>query len=337
MFGAFCAVRDLSFNLEKEEIMAILGPSGCGKSTLLRMLAGFEKPDQGDICLEGRDVFRSQLFLPPEKRNIGMVFQDLALFPHLNVFENIAFGLRSKNRRKLEGESLKNRVVEMLTLVGLPDYEKKMPNTLSGGEQQRVALARALATNPGVLLLDEPFSGLDAKLRGNLRREMKKMLKRNKTSVLLVTHDQEEAFSFADRIMVMNEGKLVQTGSARELYENPRNPWVASFVGEANFFNKKEILSLLTKDSFLYEKMVNSTKEVFAVRPHQFSLKRLGDNDQNIKGSIKACDYLGEKVLYHVSIPKKENPILIQGMIGETFEKNDKVALCLNHVIELSN
>ena len=330
-FGELCAVENLNFFLGEEEMVAILGPSGCGKSTLLRMVAGFEEPDGGKIIFGGETVFNK---LPPEKRNIGMVFQDLALFPHLNVFENIAFGLRSNKVKEPSKEKIKMKVREMLTLVGLPDYELKMPGTLSGGEQQRVALARALATSPKVLLLDEPFSGLDTKLRIHLRKEIKKILKKNKTSVILVTHDQEEAFSFADRILVMNQGQLIQAGKARDIYERPNDKWLASFVGEANFFSKEEMMGLFSDNELLFQKVSSMSKNNFAVRPHQIILKKSEDKNNLNEGEIGDIEYLGEQILYEVLFKKMNRSLFIKGRFGDGLQCGDKVSMTILDFVE---
>lgn len=227
-FGSVQAVTNLNLTLSPGHFMALLGPSGCGKTTTLRMLAGFERPNQGFIEISGQQVDSPSLHLPPEKRNIGMVFQEYALFPHLNVAANIAYGLSKKADKQ-------SRVGEALALVNLSGVEERMPHELSGGQQQRVALARALAPQPNLILLDEPFSNLDAGLRSKVRAEVRQILRQVKASVLLVTHDQEEAMSFADEVAVMLEGHLVQVDTPQKLYRRPKNRQVATFLGEANF------------------------------------------------------------------------------------------------------
>lgn len=227
-YGAVEAVYDLSFEVEPQEIIALLGPSGCGKTTTLRLIAGLEKPDNGTIVLNGRKVAASGTWIPPESRRIGMVFQDYALFPHLDVTSNVVFGLNGQRQER------KKRAGEMLELVGLKGYGDRMPHMLSGGQQQRVALARALAPRPSIMLLDEPFSNLDAALRAQVRREVQSILRETGTTTLFVTHDQEEALSLSDRIGVIFEGRLHQLGTPEQLYNNPVNPHVARFLGEAN-------------------------------------------------------------------------------------------------------
>jgi ABC-type Fe3+/spermidine/putrescine transport system ATPase subunit len=227
-YGATVAVRELSLEVERGEFFGLLGPSGCGKTTTLRMIAGLELPDAGVIELDGRDLTR----LSPEKRGFGMVFQNYALFPHLNVFENVAFGLRARKRSQAE---VTGKVADALALVQLPGYETRRVDELSGGQQQRVAIARAIAIEPELLLFDEPLSNLDVALREETRGELRELVKRLGLTAIYVTHDQDEAFALCDRIGVMSEGRLLQTGTPRELYERPRNLSVARFLGRNNF------------------------------------------------------------------------------------------------------
>lgn len=220
-------VRQVSFKLEAGRIGCLLGPSGCGKTTLLRAIAGFETLQGGEIRLRGQVVSHAGWSLPPEKRRVGMVFQEFALFPHLNTSENIGFGLHDLSERERHA-----RVRELLKLVGLSDYENSYPHQLSGGQQQRVALARAMAPRPELLLLDEPFSSMDAELREQLAREVRGILKEEEVTALLVTHDQYEAFAMADEIGVLNAGQLMQWDSGYNLYHRPGNRFVADFIGQ---------------------------------------------------------------------------------------------------------
>jgi putative spermidine/putrescine transport system ATP-binding protein len=227
-FGEFLAVDDFSLTVPEGELLVLLGPSGCGKTTTLRVIAGFTEPSAGSVRIRGRDVTLD----PPYRRNVGVVFQNYALFPHLDVFENVAFGLR--RRRESEPE-IARRVERALALVKLETLARRMPRQLSGGQQQRVALARALVIEPDVLLLDEPLSNLDAKLRHDVRQEMRRLQQMLKITTIMVTHDQDEAMSMGDRLVVMASGRIQQIGRPQDLYQRPRNHFVASFIGQANF------------------------------------------------------------------------------------------------------
>jgi spermidine/putrescine transport system ATP-binding protein len=235
-FGNFSAVTDVSFEIQKGEFFSLLGPSGCGKTTLLRIIAGFDDPTQGDVLLDGVSVLR----LPSNKRHVNTVFQSYALFPHLSVFENVAFPLRLK---KAKESVVSDRVGHYLKLVKLDDQRTKMPSQLSGGQKQRVAIARALINEPGVLLLDEPLSALDAKLRQHMLIELDAIHDEIGITFIYVTHDQQEAISVSDRVAVMNEGTIQQVGAPAEIYETPANRFVATFIGETNMLYGK-ILSI---------------------------------------------------------------------------------------------
>lgn len=226
-FGDFLALRDVSLDIHEGEFVCFLGPSGCGKTTLLRAIAGLDLQTKGTIMQAGRDISN----LPPSERDFGIVFQSYALFPNLTIEKNIAFGLENTGRGASE---IAVRVAELLDLVGLPDQGKKYPAQLSGGQQQRIALARAIATNPGLLLLDEPLSALDAKVRVHLRHEIKELQRKLGVTTVMVTHDQEEALSMADRIVVMNHGVIEQVGTPTEIYRDPATLFVADFIGEMN-------------------------------------------------------------------------------------------------------
>ncbi len=224
------AADRLTLTVEQRELVVLLGPSGCGKTTTLRLIAGFEIPDTGSVVIRGEVMAGHGRWVPPEKRGVGVVFQDYALFPHLTVAENVGFGLQDLDRA-----ARKKRIAQILELVGLEDFADRYPHELSGGQQQRVAVARALAPAPALILLDEPFSNLDADLRTQLREEVMKILKNTGTTAILVTHDQEEAFTLADRVGVLNQGRLEQLDRPEEIYHHPATRFVAEFVGAADF------------------------------------------------------------------------------------------------------
>ncbi len=228
----FYAVEDANIDIEPGTFVTLLGPSGCGKTTTLRMIAGFESPDEGEIYLGGEPIND----LTPNKRDTAMVFQSYALLPHINVFDNVAYGLKL---RKLPADEIKNKVLNILKLVEMDGMESRMTNQLSGGQQQRVALARALVLEPGVLLFDEPLSNLDAKLRVTMRTEIRKIQQTVGITAIYVTHDQSEAMSISDKIIIMNGGKIEQIGTPREIYYHPSSRFVADFIGEANFLDAK--------------------------------------------------------------------------------------------------
>jgi len=226
-YGAVAAVRDASLALTAGEVLTLLGPSGCGKSTLLRVIAGLERPDAGRVLMRDVDVTRE----PPERRNLSLVFQDYALFPHLNVLGNVTYGLRARGASRRDAEQVAR---DALNLVGLTEFGSRRVHELSGGQQQRVALARALAPRPRLLLLDEPLSNLDERLRANLQLELRDLFTRLGMTVLLVTHDQREALALSDRIALMREGRVVQIGATREVYARPATAWAAQFLGHRN-------------------------------------------------------------------------------------------------------
>lgn len=234
-FGDFQAVQDVSFDIEKGHLIGLLGPSGGGKTSILRMLAGLETPSSGDILFHGKRVND----LPPQERGIGFVFQNYALFKHMTVYDNIAFGLKVKKQSK---EQIRERVMSLVELTGLKGFEHRYAHQLSGGQRQRVAFARALAPEPQLLLLDEPFAAIDAKIRTELRTWLKEMIERVGITSIFVTHDQDEAIEVADEIMIINKGRLEQKGSPWEIYKNPETPFVASFIGESTIIDKVEKL-----------------------------------------------------------------------------------------------
>ncbi len=239
-YGPIVALSDISLEIGEGEVFTVLGPSGCGKTTCLRTMAGLERPDEGWVGLYGRTLSSASegIFVPPEKRDMGMVFQSHAVWPHKNVFENIAYPLRV---RHVDSTEIRQRVLRTLELVGLSHYENRASSELSGGEQQRVALARAIIHEPRVLLLDEPFSSLDAKLREQMRIEVKQLLRRAQVTAVFVTHDQTEAVTLSDRVAVMNAGQIEQIGTPLEVYRSPRTPFVRDFLGKSILLEGKVV------------------------------------------------------------------------------------------------
>jgi putative spermidine/putrescine transport system ATP-binding protein len=304
-YGDFHAVRDVSLTVADGEFLILLGPSGCGKTTTLRMVAGFIEPTAGRVRLGAADV----TLLPPWKRNAGMVFQSYALFPHLTVAQNVAFGLEM---RKVARAEMDSRVEETLALVRLEGYGGRLPRQLSGGQQQRVALARALAIHPDVLLLDEPLSNLDAKLRQEVRVEIRELQQRMGLTTVMVTHDQEEALTMADRLVVMNEGSVRQVGNQRDLYERPADRFVAGFVGRSTFLDGTvgEAGRFLTKGGVSISclnggSLLPATDQgALAIRPEQVEIapSPLTGLDNSLPGTVEFVSYLGAFIDIHVRL-----------------------------------
>ena len=298
-FGRSHVIKDVNIDFEKGHFVTFLGPSGCGKTTLLRMVAGFYEPDDGEILLNGKRIER----IPPYSRNTAMVFQEYALFPHMNVFDNVSYGLRVKNRPK---EEIERRVKEALDLMQLKGMEDRFPNQMSGGQQQRVAVARALVMNPEVLLLDEPLSNLDAKLRESVRVELRDIQKKMGLSTIYVTHDQSEALSMSDMIVVLKGGVVHQTGSPQEIYFEPKTPFVADFIGTTNLLSVKglgENTVSYGNDRIPTTKSLNAGQEYcLSIRPECLKLvKEAVDGQVNVKVTIQNKMFLGEKIRYFVN------------------------------------
>ena len=298
-FGRSHVIKDVNIDFEKGHFVTFLGPSGCGKTTLLRMVAGFYEPDDGEILLNGKRIER----IPPYSRNTAMVFHEYALFPHMNVFDNVSYGLRVKNRPK---EEIERRVKEALDLMQLKGMEDRFPNQMSGGQQQRVAVARAIVMNPEVLLLDEPLSNLDAKLRESVRVELRDIQKKMGLSTIYVTHDQSEALSMSDMIVVLKGGVVHQTGSPQEIYFEPKTPFVADFIGTTNLLSVKglgENTVSYGNDRIPTTKSVNAGQEYcLSIRPECLKLvKEAVDGQVNVKVTIQNKMFLGEKIRYFVN------------------------------------
>ncbi|PDT27870.1 polyamine ABC transporter ATP-binding protein [Rhizobium sp. L9] len=309
-FGNFTAVDDLSLNIYHREFFALLGASGCGKSTLLRMLAGFEQPTSGEIILDGTDLAGT----PPYKRPVNMMFQSYALFPHMTVERNIAFGLKQDGMPK---DEMVERVTQMLKLVKLEQFASRKPNQLSGGQRQRVALARSLAKRPKVLLLDEPLGALDKKLREETQFELMDLQQTLGLTFVVVTHDQEEAMTMADRIAVMSRGQVVQVATPGEIYEAPNCRFVADFIGDVNIFDGKvttsgsgsveiSVESGLTIRTAATEAPATGGTVGFAIRPEKIRVTRTAPANASVnaaKGEIWDIAYLGDMTVFHIKLP----------------------------------
>ncbi|WP_348646623.1 ATP-binding cassette domain-containing protein [Halobacillus sp. Cin3] len=297
-FQDFTALKDISFSIEKGEFICLLGPSGCGKTTLLRILAGLERPNKGSVLMNGRDMTH----LPPAERNFGIVFQSYALFPNLTAAQNVAYGLNPKQFSKRER---KEKALNNLTLVNLENMADRYPAQLSGGQQQRVALARALAMNPEFLLLDEPLSALDAQVRIQLRNEIKRLQKQVGITTVMVTHDQEEALSMADRMIVMNNAKVEQAGTPQDIYDRPSSPFVADFIGTINFVGDQLI--------------PNGAKEDIAVRPEHVTVHPL-PADSTLPTRVESLEYRGSS--YRVVLKQTtRDHVLYSDIDTDTFKK----------------
>lgn len=314
-FGRLVAVNHVFLEVKKGEILTLLGPSGCGKTTTLRCIAGLEKPDEGDVCIDGQPMF-SRGFVPPSQRGIGMVFQNYAVWPHLRVFDNVAYGLKLQ---KLPRSVIQQKVKEILEAVGLGGLEKRYPSQLSGGQQQRVSLARALVRNPKVLLLDEPLSNLDAKLREKMRFEIKSIVRRMNITAVYVTHDQAEAMVLSDRIAVMESGNIVQVARPEEIYKKPANRFVADFVGTTNFIpgeiarveKEGNWLRIRTemgqeiRSSVFDSAIAASGQKVYvSIRPEDIEIapEPTALSENVVKGRIEHRAYLGNFLYFFVNV-----------------------------------
>jgi len=306
-YGDLEALSSFTLSIEEGELISILGPSGCGKTTALRVAAGFEKCDAGQLTMNGQDISA----VPPQKRNMGMVFQSYSLFPHLTVAENIGFGLAIRKMDKKKRESV---VSDMLDLVRLVDVGHRYPHQLSGGQQQRVALARALAVEPTVLLLDEPLSALDAKVRVEVREEIRSLQKRTGTTTLFVTHDQDEALTISDRVCVMSNGVIQQVGTPREVYENPSTAFVATFIGETNL-------------------AVIGGKEVL-VRPEHTRVVSDAEPD-SFRGIVQSLSFAGplKTVVVRMSVDENLIRATMTNTVGDDWTVGQEIGVVFDHVL----
>jgi len=331
-YGEFKAVDKVSSVIEGGEFFTLLGPSGCGKTTLLRMIAGFNSIDGGII------KFRDKIIndIPAHNRNIGMVFQNYAIFPHMSVYDNVAYGLKA---RKLPKTEIEERVLEVLKLVKMEEYKDRQPSKLSGGQQQRIALARAIVINPDILLMDEPLSNLDAKLRVEMREVIKKIQNTLKITTIYVTHDQEEALAISDRIAVMDGGKIQQIGTPRDIYMNPNNRFVADFIGTTTFLDcsltskTDRISSILLPGKKEFEMEVKndySGEAVFAFRAEDVSLQK--PHKEELNGEVTFATFLGTTIDYEVTLENGKT-VFVSENIKDNDTQNDigdKVSLSFN-------
>ena len=330
-FGKFLALDDVSIDISLGEFVCFLGPSGCGKTTLLRCIAGLEVQSSGTI-IQNSEIISD---LPTSQRDFGIVFQSYALFPNLSCFHNIAYGLENLGWEK---QDVTKRVDELLSLVGLSDHSAKYPSQLSGGEQQRIALARAIATSPNLLLLDEPLSALDAKVRVHLRQELKNFHRRLGLTTVMVTHDQEEALSIADRIFVMDSGKIMQSGTPEDIYANSSNPFVANFIGMTNFIEGQ----VLDEDSIKVDNQqiaINShsykkgTKVIIAARPEYVQLAEKNSSNTFV-GRVVDVEFLGSFLRIHLETSiMPDQPLIADKPMIDNFSKSVAIGDNLNFTL----
>ena len=333
-YGQYAAVVKVGFELEKGMLACLLGPSGCGKTTVLRAIAGFLKPHTGSIYLNGNCIASAHKFIPPEQRNLSMVFQDHALFPHLTVAKNVAAGLH-----KLSTSAQKKTVGEMLDRVGLGNSGNRYPHELSGGQQQRVALARALAPRPRLLLMDEPFSNLDPELREKLRQDVRQLLLDIGTTALLVTHDQQDAFTFGARVGVMRAGQIEQWDTAYQIYHRPANRFVADFIGEGVFLDgmligdgkiQTELAILNSSDDKLLTEHKPGTRVKVLIRPDDI----LHDDNSARNARIKKRTFRGENYLYTLSLPSGAEILsLVPSHHNHAVGEDLGIVLDIDHVV----
>ncbi|HSH92474.1 MAG TPA: ABC transporter ATP-binding protein [Ramlibacter sp.] len=331
-FGDHTAVHDFNLELHDGELVSLLGPSGCGKTTTLRMIAGFLSPTAGTIELDGKVISSPQSSLPPEKRQMSMIFQSYAIWPNMTVAQNVAFGLKL---RKLDAAEVNKRVDEMLEVVRLGALRDRYPAELSGGQQQRVALARSIVVKPSVLLLDEPLSNLDANLREEMRFEIRRLHDEFRMTMVYVTHDQSEAMVTSDRIAVMNQGKVEQIDVPYELYHRPRTKFVAGFIGRTNFLSGRRAGDSVDFGGFAVPAGefasfdAAATDLMASIRPQSIQLSRQqpapGEKRHSVEATIQRRAYLGESWDYHIGFGNSAEPLRVTTRPTDVFEVGDKV------------
>ena len=323
-FDGEMVLDDLNLSIKENSFVTLLGPSGCGKSTTLRILGGFTPPDKGNVIFDGQDITK----LPPNKRQLNTVFQKYALFPHMTIAENIAFGLKIKNKPK---SYIDDKIKYALKLVNLSGFEKRDVISLSGGQQQRIALARALVISPDVLLMDEPLSNLDAKLRVEMRSVIRHTQKSVGITTVYVTHDQEEAMAISDRIAVMKEGVIQHVGTPRDIYQRPKNVFVATFIGRTNIVNAHVKDGIITFADGYHEHIDALDKAAeqdvrCSIRPEEFIICK--DGTDGIHGTVQECTYLGLNTHYTIDTDQGDSvEIVEESSIGEGLKKGEKVLL----------
>lgn len=345
--GYITAVDKVTLQVEEGEMVTFLGPSGCGKTTTLRMVAGFELPTSGSITIRGSDMTNT----PVNKRKIGFVFQNYALFPHMSVYNNVAYGLKARGEKD---KDIRDKVRDALVMVGLVDTENRYPSQLSGGEQQRVALARVIVMEPNLLLMDEPLSNLDAKLRIHMRTEIRRLQKKLGITCLYVTHDQSEALSMADRIVVMNKGKVEQVGTAFEIYSNPQSLFVADFIGQANIIHLKvtslaeDVIGVQTHNGGVFSARciipdhIDSSVESYEVgkdaalviRPESLTVIPYKGGEETFNAVVSSSVFVGSHVEYELTLPNNE---MIKAFIPYTnnmqiFKEEEQVSFMIDPV-----
>lgn len=330
-FGDVKGVDQANITIQEGEFFTLLGPSGCGKTTLLRTLAGFYRQEEGDIYFDDNCIND----LPTHKRNIGMVFQSYAIFPHMTVFENVAYGLKA---RKVSKQDIKKRVMEALEMVELAHLKDRQPSDMSGGQQQRIALARAIVIHPGLLLMDEPLSNLDAKLRLKMRSDIRELQKRLNITTIYVTHDQEEALAVSDRIAVLSNGKVQQIGKPHEIYLTPKNQFVANFIGSTNFLTGKVTGQEVEVEGIKLPMQLTNQVDgivIYSIRPEQIKINRADDHYKGpfVKAQVVDAVFLGEKVEYKMELERTGAHIQVHEhavAYNRLMNEGQKVELYLN-------